>query len=127
MVCFQNSLAHLLTMSALFFLLCFGWKVSKAQRNFRSETSSMALLGLLFSRRSTGTTRSVHLCWQCVIAEELESKKCGILGPLYGAPQTSKLRHCLTTKCITSPQEQKTNNFHQIDLDANVAATNGGK
>lgn len=62
-----------------------------------------------------------------LFTEELASKKCGILGPLYGARQTSKLRRCLTTKCITSPQEQKTNNFHQIDLDANVAVTNGGK
>lgn len=89
----------------------------------------MKLQVLLFLRRSTGTTRSAHFCWQCAITEEIASKKCVVvtLGPLYGAPQTSKLRRCLTTKCITSPQEQKTNNFHQIDLDANVAVTNGGK
>lgn len=38
-----------------------------------------------------------------------------------------KTQHCLTTRCITSPQERKTNNFHQIDLDANGVLTHGGK
>ncbi len=38
-----------------------------------------------------------------------------------------KTYHCLTTQCITSPQEQKTNNFHHIDLDANGVLTHGGK
>lgn len=38
-----------------------------------------------------------------------------------------KTQHCLTTQFITSPQEQKTNNFHQIDLDANGVLTHGGK
>lgn len=33
----------------------------------------------------------------------------------------------LTTQFITSPQEQKTNNFHQIDLDANGVLTHGRK
>lgn len=80
-------------------------------------------------RRGTGRTWTAHFGGQSVITKQITFKKCGvaILRLLYRAQQMSKPWHCLTTKCITSPQEQKTNNFHQIDLDANGAVTNGGK